>query len=328
MLTFNVGFFMRQLKIGVLDFEKIGKTSTQSGLNGKDKGGNPTKIFQDAIKACGHIPVVYKAEKCEMFFNKRKASILYNNKIIKGCDILIPRLDFSSNIDLEISIIKQFQLMGIPVLNGYLPIARSKNKLRTLQILTSAKIPVPKTIIVRKLEYIDESVRRLGGYPVVVKAPFGSYGREVAILESRRSLTSVLDVLWKQNRTSIILIQEYVAEAEGSDFRVFVVGDKVIASMKRTAMKGDFRSNLQLGGTGSVTQVTELEQKLAIRATKAVGLDICGVDILRTKNGPVIMEMNANPGVKGITEVTGIDVAKEIVKFAQNHVLNKKNKTS
>jgi ribosomal protein S6--L-glutamate ligase len=312
---------MVQLKIGVLDFEKIGKTPID---NGKVKKASPTRFFQNAILARGHKPVIYRAEKCQMYFGKKKASILYNHKKIKGCDILLPRLDFSVNIDLEISIIKQFQLMGIPVLNQYLSISGSKNKLRTLQILTRNKVPVPKTIVVRRIEFLDDAIKKIGGYPVIIKAPFGSYGKEVAIIESRRSLTSALDVMWKDHRSSIILIQEYVAEAEGSDFRLFVVGDKVVAAMKRTAVKGDFRSNLQLGGVGSKTTISEEEVKMAVKATKALGLDICGVDILRSKSGPVVMEMNANPGVEGISGVTGINVAEEIVEFAELYLINKK----
>lgn len=312
------------LKIGILDFESIHQAIEGDGAGGKSV--NPTKVFTDAIKAQGYVPVVYKVDKCQMYFTKRGASILYNNKPIKGCDILIPRLDFSVNIDLEVSIIKQFQLMGIPVLNKYLPISRAKNKLRTMQILTRHKVPVPKTIILRRIEDLDDVIKKLGGYPVIIKAPYGSYGKEVAMLESRRSLTSALDIMWKQHRTSIILIQEYIYEAGDSDLRAFVVGDKVVACMKRTARVGDFRSNLHLGGSASVVKLTKEEEKMAVRATKALGLKVCGVDILRSKNGPVVMETNANPGISGIMKTTGHNVVSEIIKYAAETVikLNKK----
>ncbi len=312
------------LKIGILDFESIHHAIEGDAVGSKTM--NPTKFFTDAIKLLGYTPVVYKVDKCQMFFGKSGASILYNNKPIKGCDILIPRLDFSVNIDLEVSIIKQFQLMGIPVLNKYLPISRAKNKLRTMQILTRHKVPVPKTIILRRLDDLDTGIRKLGGYPVIIKAPFGSYGKEVAMLESRRSLTSALDIMWKQNRTSIILIQEYIHEAGDSDLRAFVVGNKVVASMKRTARVGDFRSNLHLGGSASLIKLTKEEEKMAVRATKALGLNVCGVDILRSKNGPVVMETNANPGISGIMKTTGRNVVSEIVSYAAESVqkLNKK----
>jgi ribosomal protein S6--L-glutamate ligase len=311
---------MKQLRIGILDFanvqpdNNVALPKNTGALSGRPI--NPIRRLSDAIKAIGHRPVVYKVENCQLFFDNRRAEILYKNKAVKGCDVLIPRFDFCEGVDLEISIIKQFQLMGIPVINKYLPIARAKNKLRTLQMLTKNKIPVPKTIVIRRFEYLDEAVKKVGGYPVIVKTPFGTEGREVVIIESRRSLYSALDILWRQSFSGILLIQEYVAEADGSDYRAFVVGDKVIASMKRTAKKGDFRSNLSLGGDAVSIKLTDQEENLAVRGTKVLGLDICGVDILRSAEGPVIMEMNANPGLEGITRTTGVDVSAEIIRYA------------
>lgn len=311
---------MRRLRIGILDFANVNKFAavkarSAAGLSSV-KPVNSVRRLHEAAKALGHSPVIYKAENCQLFFDTRSSEIRYNNKKIKGCDVLITRLDFCDGIDLEISAIKQFQLMGMPVVNKYLPIARAKNKLRTLQMLTKARIPVPNTIVVRRFEYLDEAIKKIGGYPVIVKSPFGTEGREVAIIESRRSMYSALDILWGQSGSGIILIQEYVAEADGSDFRAFVVGDKVVAAMKRTAPSGDFRSNLSLGGFAVNAKLTPQEESLAIRATKVLGLDVCGVDILRTKNGPAVMEMNSNPGFEGITNITSVDVAAEIVRYA------------
>lgn len=311
----------KQYKIGILDFttlnRKIVKTFTNSAKE--------IRMLSQSIKNLGHISKIYKVEKCQLYFHNRKAEILYNNKKINGCDILIPRFIPGANLDLEISIVKQFQMMGIPILNEYLPISRAKNKLRTLQILTRIGIPVPRTIVVRKLEYMDEAIKNVGGYPVILKTPFGSLGAGVVILESRRSLFSALDIIWNGINSSIILIQEYLAEADGSDYRAFVLGDKVIASMKRTAKVGEFRSNLHLGGNASPIILTQDEQKLAVKAAKSLGLHISGVDILRSKDGPVIMEVNANPGFMGITETTGINVAGEIVKYALQFIENSRS---
>jgi ribosomal protein S6--L-glutamate ligase len=319
---------MRQLRVGILDFTNVQPNNAVvmpkvAGLL-SGKTASPIRRLYDAIRALGHKPVVYKVERCQLFFDNRRADILYNNKAVKGCDVLIPRLDFCEGVDLEISIIKQFQLMGIPVINKYMPIARAKNKLRTLQMLTKNRIPVPATIVIRKFEYLDEAVKKVGDYPVIIKTPFGTEGKEVIIFESRRSLYSALDILWRQSSSGIMLIQQYVAEADGSDFRAFVVGDRVVAAMKRTAKTGDFRSNLSLGGDAVPVKLTAQEENLAIRATKVLGLDICGVDILRSKQGPVVMEMNANPGLIGITKVTGIDVAAEIIRYAAM-IAHKKN---
>jgi ribosomal protein S6--L-glutamate ligase len=311
---------MPKFRIGILDFTHVSPAAAASSyrLPGMKTGKlyNPNRRLQDAIKALGHTPVIYKVEKCQMFFDNRRAEILYNNEKVKGCDVVVPRLDFSQGIDLEISIIKQFQLMGIPVINKYLPISRAKNKLRTLQILTKMRIPVPKTIVIRRFEYLDDAVKKVGGYPIIIKSPFGTEGREVVIIESRRSMYSALDIIWRQSQSGIILIQEYVSEATGSDYRAFVVGDRVVAAMKRTAAVGDFRSNLSLGGEAVPVKLTEEEENLAVRATKCLGLEVCGVDILRGKGGPVIMEMNANPGLEGISNVTGVDVATEMIRYA------------
>ncbi len=305
----------KKMRIGILDFNGVylsgSSTTSKESLK-------PITLLREAVKEEGHVPVVYKVEKSQLFFKGRKSEILYNNKKIKSCDVLIPKVSPSVDVDLEISIVKQFQLMGVPVVNGYLPIIRAKNKLRTLQILTNRGIPVPRSIVVRKIEYLDEAIKRLGGCPVVLKTPFGSWGQGVVLVESTRSLYSAIDIIWKKNRheSNIILVQAYVAEAEGCDYRAFILGDKVVASMKRTARAGDFRSNISIGGLGEKIILSEEEQKLAVRASQALGLKMSGVDILRSKSGPLIMEVNANPGYLGISKATGIDVPREIVKYA------------
>jgi len=305
---------MKPIQIGILDFSYI--SQLRSARTASISTPREIKLLKNAVEDMGHIAKIYRVEKCQLYFDNRKPLILYKNKPIKGCDVLIPRVSVSGDIDLEISIVKQFQMMGIPVVNDYLPTARAKNKLRTLQILTHRGIPVPRTLIVRKLEFLDEGIEKVGGYPVIIKSAFGSYGVGVAIAESRRSLYSSLDMVWKSTASSIILIQEYVAEAEGSDFRAYVIGDKVVASMQRKAIKGDFRSNLHYGGEALKVKLSAEEQNLAVRATQALGLDVGGVDLLRSKDGPVVMEVNANPGFEGLMKVTGVDIPKEMVKYA------------
>lgn len=305
---------MKPIQIGILDFSYI--SQLRSARTASISTPHEIKLLKKKVEEMGHIAKIYKVEKCQLYFDNRKPLIFYKNQPIKGCDVLIPRVSVSGDIDLEISIVKQFQMLGIPVVNDYLPTARAKNKLRTLQILTHRGIPVPRTLIVRKLEFLDEGIEKVGGYPVIIKSAFGSYGVGVAIAESRRSLYSSLDMVWKSTASSIILVQEYVAEAEGVDFRAYVIGDRVVASMQRKATKGDFRSNLHYGGEAVKVTLSKEEQHMAVRATQALGLDVGGVDILRTKNGPVIMEVNANPGFEGLMKVTGVDIPKEMVKYA------------
>jgi ribosomal protein S6--L-glutamate ligase len=305
---------MKNYRIGVLDFSSI--SSMKSARSGSLSTPREIRMIRDAIKAQGHIAKIYKVEKCQLYFDNRRPEIFYNNKKIKGCDILIPRVSVSNDIDLEISIVKQFQMMGISVLNKYLPIARGKNKLRNLQLLTYKGIPVPRTLVVRKLEYLDEGIELVGGYPVIIKSPFGSYGVGVAIVESKRSLYSALDIIWKSTSSSILLIQEYMAESMGTDYRAFVIGDKVVASMQRTAPQDDFRSNLHHGGVAQVVTLSAEEQKMAVRASQALNLDLAGVDLLRTKKGPMIMEVNPNPGFEGLMKASGVDIPAEMVRHA------------
>lgn len=303
----------KKLDIGILDFSTI--SSMKSSRTAAASTPREVRLIRDAIKAAGHNPKIYKVEKCQLYFDNRKPAIFYDNKPIKGCDILIPRVSVSTDIDLEVSILKQFQMMGVSIINKYLPTARAKNKLRTLQILTYRGITVPRTLVVRKMQYLDEGIDLVGGYPVIIKSPFGSYGVGVAIVESKRSLYSALDILWRSSG-NILLIQEYMAETKGTDYRAFVVGDKVVAAMQRTAPQDDFRSNLHQGGSATPVELTHEEQRLAVRATQALNLDVAGVDLLRTKIGPMVMEVNSNPGFEGLMKATEVNIPAELVKLA------------
>ncbi len=307
-----------KITIGILDYSPLSRASGRL---------SPTTIkeiraIKTAIESEGHRAVIYKVPECQMFFHGRKFQILERNKPIKMCDVLIPRPSITDKVELELTLVKQFEMLGVPVLNKSLPTHRAKNKLRTIQILTQLGIPSPRTVVVRRLTFLNQAIELLGGYPVIVKSPFGSYGNGVIILESQQSLYSALDVLWASMR--MLLIQQFIKEGNATDYRVFVVGKRVVAAMERTAKNGEFRSNLHLGGEAKITDVTPEEKRIAIKATQALGLDMAGVDIMRSKEGPVIIEVNANPGFTGLSEITGIDVAKEVVLHAIS--LAKKNR--
>lgn len=302
----------KRYHIGILDY------SDESAAKSRYK--SEIMLLKKAIKALGHIPKLFSSYECQLFFADKEAKILQKNKVIQHCDVLIPRFYPVRNLDLEVSLLKQFQLAGVPVINGYLATLNAKNKLRTIQILTRHGIPGPKTVVVRKFEYLDSAIKTVGGYPVVLKSPSGSLGIGVVIVESRRSLYSALDMLLKSMSASVLIIQEYVAESNGTDYRAFVVGDKVVASMKRTSQNGDFRSNLHLGGMAEKITLTDKEKRMAIRAAKVIGLQMAGVDILRSKNGPVIMEVNANPGLTGIMKIADTNVPEAIVRYALSRI--------
>lgn len=315
----------KKLTIGILDF---------SGIIAKNAGGrrsrNEADILYEKVEELGHTPKLYKADECQIFFDGEKTLLLEKNEPIESCDVLIPRVDLAGRLDVELSILKQFQLMDIPVVNGYLPTVRAKNKLRTIQLLTEKAIPVPKTVVVRQFEYVDAAVKVLGGYPLILKSAFGSYGCGVVIVESSRSLYSSLDLLGESTKTPLFLMQEFIEEADGSDYRAFVINNEVVASMQRQAKSGDFRSNLHLGGHAQKFELTNEEKDIVLKAVKALGLQVAGVDLLRSKNGPLVMEVNSNPGFIGLVEATQVDVGKKFVEyaieFAKSHLASKEKK--
>jgi ribosomal protein S6--L-glutamate ligase len=312
---------MKRLRVGILDFFDIQKAQSKMETMSRavkmvKKRPKGFSLLFNAVKKTGHIPILYRPEHCQMLFDHDRAAIFYKGKKIKGCDVLIPRINAIPNLELEISIIKQFQLMGIPVVNDYLSITRALNKLMTLQILTKNGIKVPKTIIVRKFEYLDQAIDLLGGYPVIIKSVFGNHGKGVALIESRRSLYSALDILWGFGGSIVLLIQEYIAEAESADYCAFVIGDKIVASMKRTAPHDDFRTNLILGGNAQKVDLSKEEKELALKVKNSLGLNICSIDFFRTPNGPVVTKVNPSSGLVSMSQVTAIDIPAQIINYA------------
>ncbi len=299
----------KKLTIGILDFSGVMAKSANRPRNEVD-------ILFEKISELGHVPKLYKVDECQIFFDGDKTVLLEKNLPIEPCDVLIPRVDLAGRLDIELSILKQFQLMDMPVVNGYLPTLRAKNKLRTIQLLTEKGIPVPNTVVVRQFEYVDDAVKVLGGYPVILKSAFGSFGCGVVIVESSRSLYSSLDLLGESTGTPLYLMQEFIEEAKGADYRAFVINNEVVAAMQRQAKTGDFRSNLHLGGHAEKFELTDEEKSLALKSAKALGLQVAGVDLLRSKKGPLVMEVNSNPGFMGLSEATGIDVGKKYVEYA------------
>lgn len=265
-----------------------------------------------AARELGYTAKVYRAADCELYYNGSGPEVLYKGKKFPKVDVMIPRVSALTNVDLRASVVKQFELLGVPVLNSYDSILKAKNKLKTLQILSHYGIPLPRTIVIGKNDNLREAIKKVGGAPVIIKSPFGSLGSGVMIVESFRAAQSAADFFG----TRIVLIQEFVKESKGKDTRVFVVGGKVVAAMQRTAKKGEFRSNAALGGKGRPVDVPAEYAELAIKSAELLGLDMAGVDILDTKNGPVILEVNSNPGFEELEAATGIDVAKAIVERA------------
>ncbi len=294
------------MKIHILTYKKRG---FQSGSQWTQ-----LEMLRESAENLGHeIELVY-ADECQLRFFK-KPEILVNNKK-PDIDILLIKAGFlGSDSSAHVSLIKQFELAGIPVVNKHYAVRSSKDKVKNIQVLQKNDIPTPKTIVVRSSQMLAEVVKTIGKYPLILKTSSGSLGVGVMIVESKRAMQSIVEMLHGQRHISVV-IQEYIKESSGKDIRAFVVDNKVVAAMERIARKrGEFRSNYSLGGKIRALTLTKEEEKLALNAAKACELEMAGVDIIRTKTGPKILEVNSNPGIEGITEATGIDVAGEIIKY-------------
>jgi len=280
-----------------------------------------TRLAEEAKKK-GHKVTIIRAHKCLMTFSgDGELNIRYSNKAFPKFDIIIPRVIPGENVHVRSSVVEQLQLMGIPMLNTYHSIVRAKNKLHTLQILSHYKIPVVKTVVLSDKSYFDEAMKYLGDFPIVMKTVFGSKGNGVTIVESKRAAKSTYGIISENYSVKNgILLQEYIGESMGKDIRIFVVGGKMVAAMERIAHDEDFRSNVGQGGSGTTYTPTKKEVHLAIRAAKALGLEVAGVDIIQTKTGPAIMEVNANPGFEELEAITGVNVAEAIIKHARKYV--------
>jgi len=240
-------------------------------------------------------------------------------------DVVIPRIGLFA-IEFGVAVVKQFQMMGIPVVNRSLSIMRARDKLRCNQILTRKNIEVPRTVMTRNPADLKASVERVGGLPVILKFLQGAQGVGVILADTFRSAESTLDAFWSMNQN--LMIQEFVAEAEGKDLRVIVVGGRVVAVMKRKARDGEFRSNIHRGGWAELADVADEILELAVRAADTIGLDVAGVDILESARGPLTLEINASPGLEAIEKVTDKDVAGEIIRFAETRVARRRERIS
>lgn len=236
---------------------------------------------------------------------------------ISSIDVVIPRIGASA-MAFGLPLVQQFELLGVPVVNSSDAFQLSRDKLVAGQILAAMEVPVPLTLAVRNPDEIDLAVQRLGGPPIVVKIHPGTQGVGVAICETTRSIRSTVEAFWSLGRE--VLLQEFIAEASGSDIRMFVVDGKVVGAMRRTASGSDFRSNLHRGGTAEQIAPDEQLTAVAVKAADALDLLVAGVDVLESARGPLVMEVNPSPGLQGIEDVTRIDVASAIIQCAERLV--------
>jgi ribosomal protein S6--L-glutamate ligase len=281
-----------------------------------------TSRLIEAAKAQGHEVVVLDVLRCYMDITSNKPQIKYKGKIQQNFDAVIPRIGASVTF-YGTAVLRQFEMMGVYPLNESVAISRSRDKLRSLQLLSRKGIGMPVTGYAHKPDDIDDLISMVGGAPLVIKLLEGTQGIGVVLAETKKAAESVIEAF--MGLKANILVQEFISESGGADIRCFVVGDKVVAAMKRQGGEGEFRSNLHRGGNASLIRITPEERSTAIRAARTMGLNVAGVDLLRSNRGPLVMEVNSSPGLEGIEKATGKDIAGLIIQFIEKN--SKKNNT-
>jgi ribosomal protein S6--L-glutamate ligase len=276
-----------------------------------------TRRLVEAARARGHEARVIDILGCYMNVTSHAPSIHYKGESLKGFDAVIPRIGASVTF-YGAAVLRQFEMTGVYALNGSVPIARARDKLRALQLLSRRGIGLPITGFAHAPDESRDLIRMVGGAPLVIKLLEGTRGIGVVLAETNKAAESVIEAF--MGLRAHILVQEYIRESQGADIRCFVIGDKVVAAMKRQAREGEFRSNLHRGGTASLVRITPQERSTAIRAARILGLNAAGVDILRSERGPLVMEVSSSPGLEGIEAATGKDIAGQMVAFVEKHV--------
>ena len=274
-----------------------------------------TRRLVEAAEARGHEARVVDHLRCSILTERGDSRIFYKDGEISEVDAVIPRIGASVTF-YGTAVVRQFEMKDVYALNSSVAIVRSRDKLRSLQILGRHDIGVPKTLFAREAKEVDKLIRKMGGAPLVIKLLEGTQGIGVVLAETNKAAKSVIQAFYGLDAN--ILIQEYIAEAGGADVRAFVVGGKVVGAMKRQGVEGEFRSNLHQGGSAQKVTLSKEERRMAIAAAKAMGLNVAGVDMLQSERGPLILEVNSSPGLEGIENHTKKDIAGMIIEFIES----------
>ncbi|HET9229331.1 MAG TPA: 30S ribosomal protein S6--L-glutamate ligase [Thermoanaerobaculia bacterium] len=275
-----------------------------------------TSRLVEACRQRGADVLVLDPLQCIVKVSKKRPEVFHDSERVTGVDGIVPRIGASITF-YGLAVLRQFEMLGVFAANGSHAISRSRDKLRSLQLFSRHDIGIPPTAFARRREDIRAAIRKVGGAPVILKLLEGTQGKGVILAESVKSAESVLDAMstLRQN----ILIQAFIEEAGGSDFRAIVVGGKVVAAMERKALEGEFRSNLHRGASATGITLEPAFEKTAIHAAEVLGLNIAGVDLLPSKEGPMVLEVNSSPGLEGIERATGVDVAGAMIDYVLTH---------
>ncbi|MCA9342826.1 30S ribosomal protein S6--L-glutamate ligase [Candidatus Saccharibacteria bacterium] len=288
-------------------------------------GNYSTKRLKEEAELRGHKVRVVKYKECYASIEKSNPSVSYQGEDLRGVDAIIPRIA-SYMTRYGTAIVRQFEMQGVYTTTNSIAIVRSRDKLRSLQLLSKTGIDIPKTVFSRDSADIDDLVEQIGGTPIIIKLARGTHGNGVVLAESKKAAKSVLQAFYLNNEDGTnILLQEYIKESNGEDIRAIVVGGRVVASMKRQSLDDDFRSNLHQGGEGVPVRLTDEERKTAQKAAKAMGLPICGVDMMRSSRGPLVLEVNSSPGLT-IEKITNKNVAGKIIDYIEQNAHKQRRK--
>ena len=282
-----------------------------------------TQRLVEAAAAHGHEAVVVDHLRCNLVLEKGKPGILYKGARLEGIEAIIPRIGASVTF-YGTAVVRQFEMMKVRTAIDSQAIVRSRDKLRSMQILSRAGVGMPKTAFTNNSADVPAMIRQVGGAPVIIKLLEGTQGLGVVLAESEKAAQSVIEAF--HNLKARIIVQEFIAESKGADLRAFVVDGEIVGAMKRQGQEGEFRSNLHRGGSGTLVKLTRTEKAAALLAAKALGLGIAGVDMLQSKRGPLVLEVNSSPGLEGIEKATGLDIAGRIIEYTAALAAKKKAK--
>jgi len=288
----------------------------------KGPGNYSTKRLIQTLRMRGHTARIINYSECYVDIEQDNPEVRYSGERVDELDAIIPRIS-TKVTRYGSAIVRQFEMMGVYTTARSIAIERSRNKLRSMQLLSKAVVGIPKTIFSRETDAVEDLVEQIGT-PFLIKVAKGTHGRGVVLVDSKRAAKSVIQAFYVENVS--ILLQEFIEEASGEDIRAFIVGGKVVASMQRKSLGDDFRSNIHMGGSAEEIKLTAKEKQAAVKAAKAMGLDICGVDLIRSDRGPLVLEVNSSPGLRGIEQATKKDIAIEIVKYVEKNALQKQKK--
>ncbi len=285
-------------------------------------GNYSTKRLKQEAEKRGHEVQVVNYSKCYVTLESGKPDIRYEGEVISDADVIVPRIT-ASLTKYGSAIVRQFEMRGTFTTTSSIAMNRARDKLRAYQLLARAGVGIPRTVFARETADLEDIVDQAGGAPLIIKVARGTHGNGVVLAETSKAAKAVMQAFYVEGVS--FLVQEFIEESAGADIRAFVVGDQIVTSMSRQSLDDDFRSNLHQGGVGKPVELTDSERKVVLKAAKAMGLPICGVDIMRSSKGPLVLEVNASPGF-GIEKVTGSNVAAKILDYIEENAKGRRRK--